>query len=79
MNENSSILPPAETVSKALTGDTQAIQDLLEFYRPYIHAAAAIPVLSRDGRREGTYVSDELEQDMMIRVVHAIRVLGTKF
>lgn len=78
MKQNS-LLPPIDIVTNALGGDSQAIQELLIFYRPYIHSAASIPVLAKDGRREGVYVSDDLEQDMMIRVVHAIKVLSTKF
>lgn len=71
-------LPAKEILLGALNNDADALQLLLQYYLPYVKAAASFPVFDEAGHREGTYISDDLIQDMQITIVHAIDVLRVK-
>lgn len=71
-------LPSKDIVLGALNNDAESIKLLLQFYYPYVKRAASFPVFDESGHREGTFVCDDLIQEMQITIVHVIDVLRVK-
>jgi len=71
-------VPKAELLIRLLNGDDSAIIELLDYYDSYITASASIPVLNADGQREGIFVSDDLKQEIIYRILRSIPIIRGK-
>lgn len=72
-------VPPADIILSILNeDDNDCIDQLLKFYMPYIRSAAATTVINYNGQREGIYISDDLVQEITLRIIHAMDILRIK-
>lgn len=78
MINSEDVLPEKNILLGALNNDTGSLQLLLQYYLPYVKAAASFPIYDEAGYRKGTFVCDDLIQDMQIAIVHAVDVLRVK-
>ncbi len=73
------IVPPANILVGSLNLDDSCIDKLLQFYLPYVRAASSIPIVNEYGHRDGTFICDDLVQEMLMKIVHVVKVLHNKF
>ena len=71
-------VPSQDIVLGALNHDVESLEKLLLYYEPYIRNAASLSVTNSVGIREGTYISDDLAQDMMLHVIRAVDTFREK-
>ena len=65
--------PPAETLCAALNCDNIAIQQLLQFYDPYINYICTIKLRNSEEQIVGRYIDEDNKQIVSITFIRAVR------
>lgn len=73
------LLPPADIILKLLSDDASPTDDdILRHYENYIRRTAVEPLYNRDGAFCGSFVNEDLMQELSLALVRSIPSLRRK-
>ena len=69
---------PADIILNLINDNPENDLDILHYYNGYIHAAAEETAYTADGIKKGTFVNEDLLQEIRFEVLHCLPVLRKK-